>query len=303
MSHFTCFCVGNVDEVMEKFNEQDENYIVPLCYKQSRIEEVLDIHRKKLHPETIKNYEESVPENERGEISFYGWYHDSVPSYTSEELKANLDSKTRTFFVENGEIMESFYFANPDAKYDYYCVIGNDSYARFQYLGFPMKDGSKANSGRIGDLDIDAMIAEEENEYRKEYRRVFEGVGELHHTPWKDYVERIKKGELTRDEARALYFMQPDVKRFDKWCNDNDIYFGDADKYLCTEDEYAAQATVPVFSANILGEWYEKADMGWWGMTSDDKDPKEWKKLIEGALRKAQEEHPDEMFHVLDCHI
>ena len=61
--------------------------------------------------------------------------------------------------------------------------------------------------------------------------------------------------------------------------------------------------TFPCFSANILGEWLEKAEMGWWAMTSNDKEPADWKKIVETALHKAQDEHPDEEFHLLDCHI
>jgi hypothetical protein len=70
-----------------------------------------------------------------------------------------------------------------------------------------------------------------------------------------------------------------------------------------TEEEYVKDITFPIFSANILGEWFEKAEMGWWALTSNDKDPAVWKDMLESALRKAQEENPDEEFHVLDCHI
>jgi hypothetical protein len=43
--------------------------------------------------------------------------------------------------------------------------------------------------------------------------------------------------------------------------------------------------------------------MGWWAIVTDKKEPKNWKEAIETALHDAQKNHPDELFHVLDCHI
>jgi hypothetical protein len=304
MSHFSTFVVGDVDDVMARFDEQDECYYKPVKRERENVELDLNVYRNLGdYPETKAHFEKEVEPSERNEVSFYAWYNEIEPCYSREELDEKLNSGERAFLVEDGKVTESYYFANPDAKYDYYCVVGSDGFARFQGVSYIMKDGTRAVGGRIGDLDIDATVAEAVEKARADYRKVHEGVGELHHTKWADYVKRIDDGGITIDEARTLYHEQEDIKRFNKWCNEQKLYFLEADNYLCTEEEYVKDITFPCFSANILGEWLEKAEMGWWAMTSNDKEPADWKKIVETALHKAQDEHPDEEFHLLDCHI
>lgn len=289
---------------MARFNEQDDDFYKPVMRDKERIDSDLEVFRNlDNYVSTKANFEDDVPEEERNEVSFYAWYNDLEPCFSREELAQKLADKEATFLVEDGKVVESYYFCNPDAKYDYYCVIGSDSFARFQGVEFVMKDGTKKNSGRIGDLDIDATVAECVEEAREDYRKVFDAIGILNHIPWTEFLIRRDKGEITIDEARTLYNAQEDVRRFNKWAGENNFYFLDADDFRCTEDEYVKDVTFPCFSANILGEWLEKAEMGWWGLTSNDKESAVWKDMLESALRKAQEENPDEEFHVLDCHI
>lgn len=288
---------------MARFNEQDDDFYRPVMRDKDSVDCDLEVFRNlDNYSSTKASFEAEVPEGERNEVSFYAWYNDLEPCFSREELAQKLADNEPTFLVEDGKVVESYYFCNPDAKYDYYCVIGEDSFARFQGVEFVMKDGTKKNRGRIGDLDIDATIAECVEEAREKYRKVFNALGILNHIPWTEYLKRRDKGEITIDEARTLYHEQEDVKRFNKWAGENNCFL-DADDFRCTEEEYVKDITFPIFSANILGEWFEKAKMGWWAFTSNDKDPAVWKDMLESALRKAQEENPDEEFHVLDCHI
>lgn len=289
---------------MARFNEQDDDFYRPVMRDKERIDSDLEVFRNlDNYVSTKANFEDDVPEDERNEVSFYAWYNNLEPCFSREELAQKLADNEATFLVEDGKVVESYYFCNPDAKYDYYCVIGEDSFARFQGVDFVMKDGTKKNRGRIGDLDIDATVAKCVEEAREDYRKVFDAIGILNHIPWTEFLKRRDNGEITIDEARTLYNKQEDVRRFNKWAGENHFYFLDADDFRCTEDEYVKDVTFPCFSANILGEWLEKAEMGWWALTSNDKEPAVWKDMLERALRKAQEENPDEEFHVLDCHI
>lgn len=303
MSHFTCFTVGDVDEIMARYNEQDEKYFDAVEYTEDEIKETLNYYKNDEYKETNDDFVDKYPDSkDRTEVTFYSWYENSTPCYDEEALQKCIDAKERCFLVKDGKIVKSYHFYNPNAKYDYYGVIGDDPFCRWGDTGFRLKNGETVQCGRIGDLDIDGTIKDEIESRRNHYRKVFDGVGKLNHTPWPKYLERRDKGEINIDEARELYHAQPDVKRFNEWCR-KENYWLEPDNYLCTEDEYVEFTTFPVFCANILGQWLEKGEMGWWGIVTDKKEPKNWKEVIETALHDAQKNHPDELFHVLDCHI
>lgn len=303
MSHFTCFTVGDVDEIMARYNEQDEKYFDAVEYTEEEINDVLGFLHNEEYKDTNIRFVEAYPdEKDRTPVKFYEWYEESIPCYDEETLKKHIEKKEKCFLVKDNKIVKSYYYYNTNSKYDYYGVIGEDPFCRWGGIKFLMKDGSEVQSGRIADLDIEGTVKAEIEDRREHYRKVFNGVGKLNHTPWSKYLEREERGEITIDEARVLYNGQPDVERFEKWCRQNE-YWLHADDYLCTEEEYVEFVTFPIFCANILGEWLEKGEMGWWGIVTDKKEPKKWKETIEKALHDAQENHPDELFHVLDCHI
>lgn len=48
------------------------------------------------------------------------------------------------------------------------------------------------------------------------------------------------------------------------------------------------------------GEWHETAKMGWWGMTTDDKDENDWREEFETYLKSLD---PDTEITAIDFHI
>lgn len=48
------------------------------------------------------------------------------------------------------------------------------------------------------------------------------------------------------------------------------------------------------------GEWHEKGEMGWFGLSSNEKDSKEWENICKGIFSKYAEEY---LAVVVDCHI
>lgn len=48
------------------------------------------------------------------------------------------------------------------------------------------------------------------------------------------------------------------------------------------------------------GEWHETARMGWWGMTSDDKERSAWREELESYLKSVD---PDTEITAIDFHI
>ena len=75
-----------------------------------------------------------------------------------------------------------------------------------------------------------------------------------------------------------------------------EIYGYDRDAYIqrCRRD------AIQTFAVVKDSQWFERGDMGWWGIVHDEKDSDQWsrefEKLIEGLS-------DDTMLTVVDCHI
>jgi hypothetical protein len=75
------------------------------------------------------------------------------------------------------------------------------------------------------------------------------------------------------------------------------------DSFACTRDEYIARARAGAFCTFAVvkdGKWYERGEMGWWGVVTDEKNRDEWENqfatLIDGL-------DPETLMTVVDCHI
>ena len=48
------------------------------------------------------------------------------------------------------------------------------------------------------------------------------------------------------------------------------------------------------------GKWYQKGDMGWFGMSSNEVSPDEWEATVSKMIADLPEDHE---IVVVDCHI
>lgn len=81
------------------------------------------------------------------------------------------------------------------------------------------------------------------------------------------------------------------------------LYFkGESEKeYLRRNGLAAEQRMLPgAYSFIRDGEWNAKGDMGWWGISSNDKKPDAWRQMLADYIDSI----PDDHFIVgIDCHI
>jgi len=149
----------------------------------------------------------------------------------------------------------------------------------------------------------------------------------------KDYLEYIEDGETwcevhsdgslwktSNEKAKwdwyqgggryrgKLKLKQPDDKHplYDGW------QFSDVDKgeyQRLRKEGYCDQALVgeisnlneiTTFALVKEGEWYEKGEMGWWGIVTDPKDEDVWKEEVKKLLQGLSD---DTLLTILDCHI
>ena len=76
-----------------------------------------------------------------------------------------------------------------------------------------------------------------------------------------------------------------------------------ADEFLATREQYLADARrdacIP-YAMVVGGKWYEKGQMGWWGMASGEMSDEAWAEEVNKLLDGLDD---DELVTVVDCHI
>lgn len=212
------------------------------------------------------------------------------------------------------------YWENPNRKWDWYELGG-------RWTGyFPLKPGAEGITGRPGlmtdpakkgyadaallkDIDIERAQREEEVEARAKFakwRRCFESFGRPE--SWEEVKTRIcgdgESFDSTKlDEARAFYNGQVAIVECNKefgghyWgCPVED--FGFLEEVYVDKRKYGA--LVP-FAVVKDGQWYERAEMGWFAITSNETMTYEdW--CVQ--FHKMIAELPgDTLISMYDCHI
>ena len=170
------------------------------------------------------------------------------------------------------------YYHNPNAKWDWHQVGGRwAGYFRLRegehgIKGEPsllMSDEDKektltepliADIVRKGDVDFEGMLLEKEAHAKES---------------WKKYQEQLETG--------------------------TNPYFEFGVKEGDTEESYVKRHTsFATFAVVKDGKWYEKGQMGWWGIVADEKDQSIW----EEEFSKLLEDLPDDtLLALVDCHI
>lgn len=201
------------------------------------------------------------------------------------------------------------YWKNPNAKWDWYEIGGG--WTGF-FKGKAAAKGSTGSPGlmtpsakegyydriRIKDIDFEGIEKEAIQDANKVYDKIESILKGRKYPSWTEIRE--KHGEKI-DAAREEYRNHEVVKDFDKakffiW---GDFY----DEYAASREEYVEKrrvgAIVP-FAFVKDGQWVEKGEMGWFGMTSNEKEQNDWNKEFYDMIKSLPE---DTLLTVVDCHI
>lgn len=254
----------------------------------------------------------------------------------SEEGHAKYKNKPIEYFAQeefgyrrdkNGERFG--YYENPNAKWDWYqiggrwtgffklkpAVVFNPStgieipvYSRPTakvgqpgLMTKPCTDFSRADQAMKWDIDFEEMRNEAAREAEKTWDEVdaLMGPRDKHHfKPWK--VFRTKYYPESIDRARTEYHRQPAVINLHK--NQKFSFFFDSEwLLLATREQYIARArarAISTFAVLMDGKWYQRGDMGWWGMVSNESYnwEEEFGKLLDSIPQTT-------LLTVCDCHI
>ena len=311
MSHFTVLTIGNPNDVLAPFNEQDDDYAT---------KHVIDMEELKKDYKKHRNKKESF-------TAFACRWHsiDTLVELNEEYSKENIqkcDKERRRYgTTKNGKLVAAYEFYNDNAKWDWWQEGGRFSTSDGRIL---FKDGHSADHGYVKDIDIDGMVERAKAKRAETYDYVMEKFGgkpELKITWRKDiapvlnrWSELLKKHDYDIpqdvcdyhwkmvDKLRDLYHAQPDVARWEE-------VFGwgyDIENFLCSREEYIDNFELPLWAICDEDGWYEPTEMGWWAMHADY-EAKSWTEqaieVLKKNIKKDQEEDNELYITTIDCHI
>lgn len=187
---------------------------------------------------------------------------------------------------------------NPNSEWDWWVIGGRWS----DFFG-----EGRGDMVRVKDIDWEAERDRVTKESHAEYDRFEEATKglTLKHT-WKDLYDTY--GDDRRGEARETYHAQEWVKAA-KTCADllfeaPEVYFkhnaGGREAFITDK---IAGVGVPYAFIDRDGEWVSRGDMGWFGISTDDKEPFDWAAAYFKYLDEVKREDPEALVVSIDFHI
>lgn len=185
--------------------------------------------------------------------------------------------------IEDNE--EQGYSFNPQAKWDWYQLGG-------RWSGFfKLKPGAKGVLGKRSwsneNEPIKPNTADQALKKDIDFDAMSQDNFEVASSTYDEFEEKLKSGEI--DSAIGYFHYGVENK-------------GDRDNYIPeTREEYLKrQAVVVTFAVLKDGKWYERGEMGWWGIVSDEIEVDKWN----DEFKKLIDELPDDtLLSLYDCHI
>ena len=263
MSHFTVLCVtNNFEDVVEQLE--------PYCELECSLsrEEIKNDHRATFVEEM--STEELEKDFIRVKNDYPETYYETIEEF-AEEYHGYQKSDEEDVWGR---------WTNPKSKWDWYSIGGrwsgtfkvkdNPKYPDDLFVGRPGAFDNKPPEGyvdsiRLCDIDFEGMKADSVSEAKKN---------------WKEAQQQISKGDKTAYTSYFNYFMYG-------------ISQDETEKsYIEKHSKFTSYALLKD------GEWYAKGKMGWFGMSSDEKE--NWSEELDKLIKSSPE---DTLLTIVDCHI
>ncbi len=310
MSHFAVMVIGKDPE--KQLKPYDENIqMPPTCKEQVEQEEMIRFFTHYSEEEQKKKGEEGTkiiftPE------AFEEMYRKKGNNWNGNTWRKHIDGTWWEYSTYN-----------QNSKWDWYSLGGRWSGAYIK-----LKPGAEDMKGRSGvfknetgidaalkgDIDFPAIRKAAEDEACAKWDKLHEGItkqlGDKKEKAIADYVnwdkvrDELHKGNI--EAAREFYGAQEAVKAFEVVNKDHQFsgFMGDGiTPYLTSRELYMKAAGDGSFSTYAVvkdGIWYEKGEMGWWGMSLNEKDQHEWNSEVAKLLDGLSD---DTLISIYDCHI
>lgn len=211
---------------------------------------------------------------------------------------------------EHGEVMEAIDRTNPNRKWDWYQLGGRwTGYFKLKpnHIGSVGEPGIGATSAEPGTadaalkgaIDFEAMRDAAATKAHVRYTKFFALLGDLPYPKtWDEMREKYPEIAV----ASAKYHEQPAIIAM----KDDNEFRWTADvaaEFACSREEYvhrAKSAALSTFAVIKDGKWYQKGDMGWWGIVRDPLEQGAWDNVFNELLNSVSD---DTLLSIYDCHI
>lgn len=320
MSHFTVIVIGeNPDLQLAPYSEEDfePQYGVfedteeqdLLDYKEKPVEVVdmpdgsvlyyRDDVFAKIDPKTYQ-YEYTYPE---GAVIRQGSFKELYSTFEEYMKKYNGISQRDPQKGRYG------YWCNPNAKWDWYSIGGRwTGYFKLKQgaegtLGRPGVFGNKPSDGwvdvvKLKDIDFEGMFEQsikEANETYDEIDRVLKGrslpswraIRDKHGTNIEAARLEYNSLEVVQDMGKANIFAFDGLA--ETFCNSRQDYV----------QKRKNQTMVP-YAMVMDGKWYQKGQMGWFGVSTNEMDDDQWNQEFWNIIFSLD---PETQLTLIDCHI
>lgn len=287
MSHFTVLVIGdNVEKALQPFHE----------YECTGIE---DEHVKFV--EATENLEEEYEKHKED----YDSLEQFVEDYYGYEKRDDKWGR----------------MTNPNAKWDWWVIGGrwSGSYFKVKHGAQGIAEGQPGVFGnetgidviRVGDIDWEAMRGEAEERAKKYFEKLEAAFGGSIPQPevaWSEMHTKEEYKDWEIQTKRDFYHAQPALQKLaevQKLDTEHELFgfFFSLEDFACGKDEYVrrkGEDALTTYAVVKNGKWYQKGEMGWFGMASNEKDAEQWGDEMSALLADVDE---DEIATLVDCHI
>lgn len=295
MSHFSVLVIGeDIDRQLAPYHEFESTGI------NDEFVEEIDI------TEDVKESYEKWGDGE-DELTYVqtNWFEGVLNLDSKDELDIENKHKYGYIVVKGGQVVKVVQRTNPNAKWDWYQLGGRWTGflklkpGRQGEVGHPGLFTSEAKEGyadqaALGDVDWQGMMDKAGN--RASY--IWDLCRKVAPEMWESW-DSVRQRFPDLQEARRYYHSQPGREAVGGekelgWMGDD---------ILVDKEEYVHQARLRAVSSYAIvkdGVWYSRGKMGWFGLSSGDKEYSVWFDELSSLLDPLDDEV---MISVVDCHI
>ena len=332
MSHFTVMVFGADPEAL--LAPYDENISVDEYDEGPVTKEEKDLFMKHYRHLFMEHYRPQEKTENGAEYK-----KDYTEEEFKEMYNMKGDDWNGGFWRNNKEgVLTSYSNYNPNSKWDWYSLGGRwggflqlkQGARGKQFLSIidAKAYGEQKHYSEYGrvdqaykreiDFDLDRNDAARKAKHR--WETIHELMGDAEWISWHKFVE-LSAGPCPADvEERAAWqknlgtvreqFSQIDMNKrlhpkilsaagidVSPFCDLEKEYNMPLEKYV---DLCRARAIATFALITSDGKWHESGSMGWFGVTSDNKDETEWAKFVQDQIDKLSD---DTLISIYDCHI
>lgn len=168
---------------------------------------------------------------------------------------------------------------------------------------------NRVDQAKKGHVDWEGMIEEKGKIAQENYELIeslFGGKIPKIELSWSELINDKKYERLSIEEKREMYQNQPALVKLNQLRakkKHNILTFLDLEDFQHSKEEYVAIAKRNAFTTFAVlknGKWYERGEMGWWGIVSNEKENDDWGQQFSDMVLSL----PDNTtLTLVDCHI